>query len=47
MKERFTADIDEEELKKHCFALKLIQKDLNFVEAFAKEEKDMNEDEDK
>jgi predicted polyphosphate/ATP-dependent NAD kinase len=47
MKERSTVDMDEEELKKHRLALKTIQKDLNFMEAVVKEEKDMNEDEDK
>jgi hypothetical protein len=47
MKERSTVDMDEEELKKHRLALKIIQKDLNFTEAVVKEAKDMNEDEDK
>jgi hypothetical protein len=47
MKERSTVDMDEEELKKHHLALKIIQKDLNFTEAVVKEAKDMNEDEDK
>jgi hypothetical protein len=47
MKERSTVDMDEEELKKHRLALKIIQKDFNFTEAVVKEAKNMNEDEDK
>jgi hypothetical protein len=38
--------MDEDELMNHRLALKLIKKDLNFVEATAEEEEDMNEEDD-
>jgi hypothetical protein len=46
LNEHSTTNMDEDELMNHRLALKLIKKDLNFVEATAEEEEDMNEEDD-
>jgi hypothetical protein len=46
LKDRSTMNMDEDELKNHCLALKLLEKDLNFAEAAAHEEEDVDEKDD-
>jgi hypothetical protein len=46
LKDRSTMNMDEDELKNHCLALKLLEKDLNFAKAAAHEEEDVDEEDD-
>jgi hypothetical protein len=46
LKDRSTVNMDEDEFKNHCLALKLLEKDLNFAEAAAHGEEDVDEEDD-